>query len=114
MKFVDSCISQIISHSSQPTSALDKHSELKVQQSLQKLICNIHGDSSQNTSKKTSIIIAHRLSTIIDSDIIFVMDCGQIVESGTHDTLMALNGTYTRLITAQLTGEEESASGSEL
>lgn len=49
----------------------------------------------------TRIVIAHRLSTIIDSDVIYVMDKGQIVESGTHKELMLLNGIYANLYIAK-------------
>lgn len=46
--------------------------------------------------------IAHRLSTIRKADTIFVMDQGQIVEIGTHDELVKLNGRYYELVQAQL------------
>lgn len=47
----------------------------------------------------TSIVIAHRLSTIRDSDLILVMDKGVVMESGTHEQLLAMNGLYAQLIT---------------
>ena len=47
----------------------------------------------------TSIVIAHRLSTIRDSDLILVMENGEVKESGTHEELYKMNGLYTKLIT---------------
>ena len=49
---------------------------------------------------KTSFIVAHRLSTIRDSDLIVVMDKGHIIESGTHESLVAAGGFYTRMLKA--------------
>jgi len=50
---------------------------------------------------RTSIVIAHRLSTIQKADSIVVMQKGKIVEQGTHDELIALNGMYNKLVTMQ-------------
>ncbi len=72
------------------TSALDTESEKLVQQALTNLM-----------KSRTSIVIAHRLSTIQDADLIIVMDKGRIVERGTHEQLMGLQGTYHKLITMQ-------------
>ena len=68
------------------TSALDKESEVEVQKSLFEL-----------QKFRTSISIAHRLSTIVDSDIIFVIENGNIVEQGKHQELLDLNGKYSTL-----------------
>lgn len=72
------------------TSALDSESELLVQQALERLMAN-----------RTTLVIAHRLSTIKNATLICVMHDGHIVEQGTHDELMALNGYYTRLVSMQ-------------
>ena len=68
------------------TAALDTESERRIQQSL----ASIRQD-------RTCIIIAHRLSTIENADQILVMDNGRLVETGTHDQLIARNGVYSRL-----------------
>lgn len=53
---------------------------------------------------RTSIVIAHRLSTIRDSDMIVVMDHGEIVESGDHETLLSKQGKYYQLYMTQYAG----------
>ena len=72
------------------TSALDTESEKLVQIALENMMQN-----------RTSIVIAHRLSTIQKADKIIVMKKGEIVEQGTHTELLALNGTYSNLVTLQ-------------
>lgn len=72
------------------TSALDSESERLVQEALNKLM-----------KGRTSFVIAHRLSTIRNADRIFVMDKGQIAETGTHDQLINQKGIYTNLVELQ-------------
>ncbi len=72
------------------TSALDTESEKLVQIALENMMQN-----------RTSIVIAHRLSTIQKADVIVVMQKGVIVEQGNHEELIALNGTYNKLVTMQ-------------
>jgi subfamily B ATP-binding cassette protein MsbA len=72
------------------TSALDTESEKFVQVALENMMQN-----------RTSIVIAHRLSTIQKADKIIVMQKGTIVEQGNHEELMALNGTYNKLVSLQ-------------
>ena len=68
------------------TSALDNESERLVQQALETLM-----------QSRTTLVIAHRLSTIRRADRIVVLVRGAIVEQGTHDELLALNGDYRKL-----------------
>jgi subfamily B ATP-binding cassette protein MsbA len=72
------------------TSALDTESEKFVQVALENMMQN-----------RTSIVIAHRLSTIQKADLIVVMQKGKIVEQGKHEDLIAMNGTYNKLVTMQ-------------
>ena len=72
------------------TSSIDTRTELKVQDAFKKL-----------TEGKTSFVVAHRLSTVLDSDLILVMNEGNIIEQGTHTELLEKNGFYTKLYNSQ-------------
>lgn len=72
------------------TSSLDTESERLVQDAINKMMQN-----------RTSIVIAHRLSTIRHADEIIVLQKGKIVERGNHEELLAVNGTYRRLVEMQ-------------
>jgi subfamily B ATP-binding cassette protein MsbA len=72
------------------TSALDTESEAQVQAALKRLMAG-----------RTTILIAHRLSTVRGADRIYVIDRGQIVETGDHDGLMRKRGLYARLAKSQ-------------
>jgi len=75
------------------TSSVDTRTELLVQRAMAAL-----------RADRTSFVIAHRLSTIRDADLILVMESGRIVESGTHDELLAARGAYYRLYNTQFRG----------
>jgi ATP-binding cassette subfamily B protein len=78
------------------TASIDTESEVKIQQALKRLL-----------KGRTSIIIAHRLSTIRDADRIFVLENGKILESGSHQTLLAKRGKYYELVKSQFTMLEQ-------
>ncbi len=75
------------------TSSVDTRTEVLIQKAMAAL-----------RSNRTSFVIAHRLSTIRDADTILVMEHGDIVEQGDHDTLIAADGAYARLYNAQFAG----------
>ena len=72
------------------TSSVDTRTELLIQRAMDKL-----------TENRTSFVIAHRLSTIKNADLILVMKDGDVIESGTHETLMQQNGFYAALYNSQ-------------
>jgi len=78
----------------EPTSAMDSWAELDWIRRLRRLVRG-----------KTAVIITHRLSTARHADIIHVMDCGQIIESGTHSELLDVNGKYASAWIGQTEGQ---------
>ena len=78
------------------TSSVDTRTETQIQQAMANLMKN-----------RTSFIIAHRLSTIRDADHILVMNHGDIIEQGTHETLLEKGGFYANLYNSQFSEEEE-------
>ena len=78
------------------TSALDNKSEKKVQKALDNI-------SQKNV---TTVIIAHRLSTVQNADVIYAIKNGKVVEKGTHEELLKLNGYYASLVKSQINSEE--------
>jgi ATP-binding cassette subfamily B protein len=83
------------------TSALDSANEAAIQAALVPL-----------TEGRTSLVIAHRLSTILDADVIFVVEEGKIVESGTHEELLSRDGAYAQLYWKQFRDRAAEAVGS--
>ena len=73
------------------TSHLDALNEQAVRRALDRL-----------KADRTTIVIAHRLSTVRDADLIVVLDGGRIVDSGTHEALLAKGGLYAQLVSRQL------------
>ena len=78
------------------TSSLDSENERLIQQAFVPLMLG-----------RTSLVIAHRLSTIVAADIIFTVEDGRIVESGTHQMLLARGGAYARLYRTQFREDRE-------
>ena len=72
------------------TSSVDTRTELLIQRAMDQL-----------TENRTSFVIAHRLSTIKNADLILVMKDGDVIESGTHETLMQQGGFYAALYNSQ-------------
>ena len=73
------------------TSSMDPQTEILIQKSIKKL-----------TQNRTSIIIAHRLSTILNSDKIYVMDKGTVMDSGNHEELLVKSDTYKNYYNKQI------------
>ena len=73
------------------TSSLDSETEEKIQKALDKLILD-----------KTTVVIAHRLSTILNSDKIYVMDNGNVLDSGNHEELLSKSETYKNFYNKQI------------
>ena len=80
------------------TSSVDMETEHRMQQALSEVVAG-----------RTTFVIAHRLSTVRDADLILVVDRGKIVERGTHDELMPLEGYYSRIYRLQLAPTVEQA-----
>ncbi|WP_324753028.1 ABC transporter ATP-binding protein [Roseovarius sp. Pro17] len=78
------------------TSALDQATEARIKSALDRL-----------TRGRTTIVVAHRLSSIADADRIYVMEAGQLVESGRHDELLKQNRLYAQLYHAQKQGYDK-------
>ena len=78
------------------TSSIDTRTEIQIQAAMDNLM-----------KGRTSFIIAHRLSTIKNADMILVINNGDIVEQGTHDELLAKDGSYAMLYNSQFDEEEE-------
>ncbi len=78
------------------TSALDSRTEKEIQHSLETI-----------SQGRTTLIIAHRLSTVVNCDRIFVLNKGQVEESGTHQELLALNGMYYTMWMRQASDQDE-------
>lgn len=76
-------------------SAVDTHTEARILSDLRTVLAG-----------RTSFIISHRVSAVMNADQILVLDRGQVVERGTHDQLLALGGTYARLLRRQMLEEE--------
>lgn len=72
------------------TSSIDTRTEIRIQKAFNRMM-----------EGRTSFIVAHRLSTIREADIILVMKDGNIIEKGSHDELMSMNGFYTSLYNSQ-------------
>ena len=80
------------------TSALDTESERQVQIALDKLM-----------SGRTTLVIAHRLSTVVDADVIYVIEGGRIIQSGSHDVLIEQSGPYAKLYALQFADNNDQA-----
>ncbi len=77
------------------TSSVDTRTEMRIQKALLRLM-----------ERRTSFVIAHRLSTVRDADLVAVIDKGRLVEKGSHEELLQMNGLYHRLYRSQFKGKE--------
>ena len=77
------------------TSALDNSTEIQIQEALDRL-----------SSGRTTVVVAHRLSTVRNASEIAVISDGQIIEQGTHETLLDKNGVYAQLYSLQFREDE--------
>ncbi len=75
------------------TAHLDSRSEAAVQEALRRTLAG-----------RTALVVAHRLSTVRDADLVVVLDGGRVVEQGSHDELLAVDGLYARLYRTQQLG----------
>ena len=80
------------------TSNIDTMTELRVQKAFAAMV-----------KGRTSFVVAHRLSTIKESDRILVMNQGHVVETGTHEELLAKGGFYAKLYRSQFEAQEQQA-----
>ena len=78
------------------TSSVDTQTDYDIRQALDRLMAG-----------RTSIIVAHRIQSVMDADTIFVLEEGRIVQQGTHDELVAQEGTYRNIYSIQTSIEEE-------
>ena len=81
------------------TSSLDSYNEAMIQSALERVM-----------QGRTSLVIAHRLSTIVSANVIFVVENGRIVESGTHGSLLARGGAYAGLYREQFKDQIDAVS----
>jgi ABC-type multidrug transport system fused ATPase/permease subunit len=77
----------------EPTAAMDAEAEAQIYHRLAEL-----------TERQMALLISHRFSTVRMADEIVVMDSGRVVEQGSHEELMAIEGLYARLFTLQAAG----------
>jgi ATP-binding cassette subfamily B (MDR/TAP) protein 9 len=93
------------------TSALDAESEATVQEAIDTMLKR-GGDPLTGLGAMTVIVVAHRLSTVRNADIIYVVEKGEVVESGNHDMLIEnVDGPYSRLISRQIKSHEKLEGG---